>query len=119
MNSTTQRPEQLDLATLTATRTVVTKALQSKVCEWEQAATDAVSQGDYRSAQQYKEWAFAVDLAVHTVGLAFSALVLETLDSLRIVEDTRTVQLPDLGRSDRDRYLDALQVEVASHQPEG
>lgn len=118
MTPTTQRPEQLDLATLTATRTVVTKALQGKVCEWEQASTDAAAQGDYRSAQQYKEWAFAVDLAFHSVSMAFSTLVLETLDSLRIVEDTRTVQLPNLARSDEDRYLDALQVEVASQQPE-
>jgi hypothetical protein len=79
---------------------------------------DAASRGEYRSAQQYKEWAFAADLAVSTASSALAALFLETLDTLNVVEDTRTVQLPDLRRPE-DRCLDALQVEVASHQPEG
>lgn len=117
MTSSTLRPAQLDLATLNATQSVVTKALQSKVCEWEQASTDAASSGDYRSAQQYKEWAFAADLAVHAASMAIGALFLETLDTFAIVEDIRTIQLPDLGTTDKDRALDALQVEVASHQP--
>ena len=119
MTTSTPRPQQLDLGTLSATQKVVSKALQNKVCEWEQAATDAAARGEYRSAQQYKDWAFAVDLAIHAASGAISALFAETLNTMRIVEDTRTVQLPDLGRSDEDRYLDALQVEVASHQPEG
>ena len=118
MTSSTLRPRQLDLGTLNATQSVVSKALQSKVCEWEQAASDAAARGEYRSAQQYKEWAFAADLAFHTASMALGALFLETLDAIPIVEDTRTVQLPDLRRPE-DRCMDALQVEVASHQLEG
>ena len=95
MTSSTLRPAQLDLATLNATQSVVTKALESKVCEWE----------------------FAADLAVHAASMAIGALFLETLDTFAIVEDIRTIQLPDLGTTDKDRALDALQVEVASHQP--
>lgn len=79
---------------------------------------DAASRGEYRSAQQYKDWAFAADLAVSTASSALAALFLESLDTLNVVEDTRTVQLPDLRRPE-ERCLDALQVEVASYQPEG
>ena len=118
MTPSVPRARQLDLGTLNATQTVVTKALQSKVCEWEQAAMDAASRGEYRSAQQYKDWAFAADLAVSTASSALAALFLETLDTLNVVEDIRTVQLPDLRRPE-DRCLGALQVGVASHQPEG
>ena len=117
MTPSTRCPLQLDLGTLNATQSVVTKALQSKVCEWEQAATDAAARGEYRSAQQYKEWAFAVDLAINTASVAISALCFEALNAIPIVEDTRTVQLPNLGRSNEDRYLDAFATEVASHQP--
>jgi hypothetical protein len=117
MTPSTRCLEQLDLGTLNATQSVVTKALQSKVCECEQAATDAASRGEYRSAQQYKEWAFAVDLAIYAASSAFSSLFLETLDRLCTVEDTRTVQLPNLGRSVEDQYIDTLATEVASHQP--
>ena len=117
MTSSTLRPRQLDLATINAIQLVVTKALQSKVCEWEQAATDAAARGEYRSAQQYKEWAFAADLAVHTASMALGALFFESLDAIPIVEDNRTVQLPDLGLTNQDRYLDALATEVASNQP--
>ena len=117
MSPSTLRPRQLDLGTLNASQSVVTKALQSNVCEWEQAATDAASRGEYRSAQQYKEWAFAADLAVHTASMALGALFFETLDAIPIVEDTRTVHLPDFGRTSQERYLDALATEVASNQP--
>ena len=117
MTSSTLRPRQLDLGTLNASQSVVSKALQSKVCEWEQAAADAAARGEYRSAQQYKDWAFAADLAVHTASMALGALFFETLDTIPIVEDTCTVQLPDLGRTTQDRYLDALATEVASNQP--
>ena len=117
MTPSTRCLEQLDLGTLNITQAIVTKALQSKVCEWEQAATDAASRGDYRSAQQYKEWAFAVDLAIYAASTAFSALFLEALDSLCVVQDTRTVQLPNLGRSVKDHCIDTLVTEVASHQP--
>ena len=113
----TVAPRNLDLSTLTATREVLTAALQSKVCEWEQASTDAGARGEYRAAQQYKEWAFAVDLAIYAASTAFSALFLETLDCLCVIEDTRTVQLPNLGRSVEDQHLDTLATEVASHQP--
>jgi len=119
MTTSTPRPQQLDLASLNTAQQVAIAAIQDLVCEWEQSGLDAAANGDYRSAQQYRDWAFAGDLARYKVVSALGALFVETLDTLRVVEDTRTVQLPDLGRSDEDRYLDALQVEVASHQPEG
>ena len=119
MTLSTSCPAQLDLASLTAAQQVAIAAIQDLVCEWEQSGLDAAANGDYRSAQQYRDWAFAGDLARYKVVSALGALFIDTLDTLRLVEDYRQVQLPDLGRSDQDRYLDALQVEVASHQPEG
>ena len=103
----------LDLATLNAAQAVATRALKDAVCAWEQEATDAALRGEYRSAQQYKDWAFAADLAVHRVSGAIGALFLKTLEAMPLVQDTRTVKLPDLGRC-----LDALAVEVANEQPE-
>lgn len=87
---------QLDLTTLTTARDAITKALQHQVITWEQEAADAAAQGDYRSAQQFQAWAFSADLAIHTASLAAGALILEALDSLTLVEDLRTVQLPEL-----------------------
>jgi hypothetical protein len=118
LSSFPAQPHQLDLASLNAAREVVTKALQNQVIIWEQNAADAAAQGDFRSAQQFKEWAFAADLAVHTASMAVGAVILDTLDSLPIVEDQRTVTLPNLTRSTEQRYLDDLATEVASHQPE-
>ena len=86
-----------DLATLNAAQAVATRALKDAVCTWEQEAADAAHRGGYRSAQQYKDWAFAADLAVHRVGGASGALFLETLEAIPLVQDTRTVKLPDLG----------------------
>jgi len=114
----TQPPPPLDLFTLNAAQGVATKALQDAVCTWEQSASDAAQRGEYRSAQQYKEWAVAADLAVHYVSTALGALVLDALQAFPLVHDTRTVKLPDLGRSDQDHYLDAIAVEVASQQPQ-
>jgi hypothetical protein len=108
----------LDLATLNAAQTVAVKALQNQGCTWEQQSVDCAGNGDFRSAQQYKDWAFAADLAVHYVSGAIGALFLETLESLPLVQDTRTVKLPDLTRTEKDCYLDSLSVEVASQQPE-
>jgi len=117
LSSSAQRPQQLDLATLNVAREVVAKALQNQVCTWEQDADDAAAQGDYRSAQQFKDWAFAGDIAVHTASMAVGALILDTLDALSVVEDARIVQLPEVQRSAHDRFLDALTTEVASQQP--
>ena len=61
--------------------------------------------------------AFAVDLAIYAASTAFSVLFLEALDSICTVEDTRTVQLPNLGRSVKDQYIDTMATEVDSHQP--
>lgn len=119
MTLSTSRSQQLDLASLNAVQAVAVGALQNLVCEWEQSALDAAASGDYRSAQQYREWAFACDLARFKVISSVGALFMETLDTIQVVEDCREVQLPDIGRTDKDRYLDSLQVEVASHQPEG
>lgn len=107
----------LDLTTLNAAQAVAVRSLQNQVCTWEQQSADCALNGDLRSAQQYKDWAFACDLAVHYVSSAIGALFLETLESFPLVQDTRTVKLPDLDRSPEDRYLDTLSVEVASAQP--
>jgi hypothetical protein len=107
----------MDLATLNTAREVVIKAIQNQVMTWEQNATDVASQGDYRSAQQYKDWAFAADLCVHTASMAVGALILDTLDSMAVIADQRTVTLPNLSRSPEDQYLDHLAIEVASQQP--
>ena len=108
----------LDLSTLNAAQAVARKALQDAVCNWEQEAMQAAQRGEYASAQTYKNWAFAADLAIHYVSGAIGALFLETLEAMPLVQDTRTVNLPDLGRSEHDQHLDALTVEVASEQPE-
>ena len=108
---------QLDLRTITEVQAVVTRELRSQVCTWEQQATDAALQGDYRSAQQYRDWAFAADLLTHYAATACTALFLETCEAFPVVQDTRTVALPNLSRSDDDRYLDEITLEVASAQP--
>jgi len=108
----------LDLATLNAAQAVARKALQDAVCNWEQEAMQAAQRGEYASAQTYKNWAFAADLTIHYVNGAIGALFLETLEAIPLVQDTRTVKLPDLGRSDHDRHLEALTVEVAPEQTE-
>ena len=115
MNKTA--PVTLDLATLNASQEVAITSIQNLVCEWEQKAIDCGAQGDWRSAQQYKEWAFSADLIRHQVSVALGALFLDSLQSLPIITEQRTVQLPDL-RSDEDRRLDDLTVEVLSHQPD-
>jgi hypothetical protein len=112
------QPQQLDLSTLNAAREVVTKALQNQVITWEQNAADAAAQGDFRSAQQYKEWVFALDLGIHTASMAVGALVLDTLDSLSVIADHRRVDLPVLQRSAKDLVLDAKVLDVLSEQPE-
>lgn len=114
----TPRPSPLDLATLNAAQAVASKALQALVCKWEQEAVHAAQRAEYRSAQQYKDWAFAVDLAVHSVSGAVGALFLETLGAMPLVQDTRTVKLPDLGHTDKGTHIDAVAIEVASEQPE-
>jgi hypothetical protein len=98
-----------DLATLNAAQAVATRALRDAVCTWEQEAADAAQRGEYRSAQQYKDWAFAADLAVHQVSGAIGSLFVETLKSMPLVQDTRTVKLPELGRC-----VNTSTVEVAS-----
>ena len=52
------------------------------------------------------------------VSVALNALVVEALEAMPLVQDTRTVKLPDLGRSDHDRHLEALTVDVAPEQTE-
>jgi len=107
----------LDLRTLNQVQEVVLRELRNQVCTWEQQAFDSSKRGDYRSAQQFSEWAFAADILVSTASRACAALFLDTCDSLLVVSDTRTVDLPNLNRSSEDRYLDTLGIEVASTQP--
>jgi hypothetical protein len=117
-SASVQRPQQLDLGTLNSSHEVAVTAIQHIVCEWEQKAVDAGSSGDWRSAQQYKDWAFAANMVRTQVGSALGALFLESLQSLSVVTDQRTVELPNLSRTPQDQYLDAMALEVASHQDE-
>jgi hypothetical protein len=110
-------PVHYDLGTINEVQSAVVSSLRNQVCEWEQKAIEASNFGDYRAAQQYKEWAFAADILVSTASRACTAFFLDAFDSLPVVADTRTVELPNLTRSPRDSYLDALTVEVASEQP--
>ncbi len=95
-SATTESP--LQLASLSTVRDAITEALQNQVISWEQEATNAADRGEYRSAQQFKDWAFAADLCLHISAMTVGALILDTLDALSVVEDVRTVQLPDLRR---------------------
>lgn len=106
-----------DLSTLNVASAVVKKALQDAVCSYEQQALDAARRGEYMSAQTYKQWAFATDLAIHTASAAISALFLEALETMPLVDDLREVHLPAVTRSSEDSYLDDLTVEIASRQP--
>lgn len=108
----------LDLRTINSVQEATVSALQDLVCEWEQSAHDAAAQGDYRSAQQFRDWAFAGDLARSKVVFALGELFIANLQSLPLVEDCREVSLPDLKRSAKDRALDALSIEVVSEMPE-
>ncbi len=108
----------LDLATINAMQEVVVREIRNQVCTWEQKALDAAQQGDYRSAQQYRDWSFAADFVAYNVSTACTALFLDTCQSFPLVEDTRVVQLPRVRRSAADRHLDAMTLEVVSSQPE-
>lgn len=108
-----------DLSTLNTATAVVKKALQDAVCSYEQQSIDAARRGDYLSAQIYKQWAFATDLAIHTTQSALSGLFLEALESraepsLTLVSRT---EFPPLSRSEEDRRLDSPQRALASAQP--
>jgi len=85
-----------DLATLNAAQAVATRALKDAVCTWEQEAADAAQRGEYRSAQQYKDWAFAADLAVHRVSGAIGVLFVEMLEVIPLIHGARKVSLPVL-----------------------
>jgi hypothetical protein len=109
---------QLDLGTINQVQSVVIRELRNQVCTWEQEALDAAQQGDYRSAQQFRDWAFAAEILASKASTACTALFLDTCQSFPVVQDTRTVTLPNLSRSAADRHLDALTIEVVSEQPE-
>jgi hypothetical protein len=110
-------PKPLDLTTLNASSEVVRSALRNQVCDYEQKAIDAAKNGDYLSAQTYKNWAFAADLCVHIASGAISALFCEALNAprLRLIERT---EFASLNHSEKDRHLDDVQTEVASAQPD-
>ena len=108
----------LDLRTINSAQEAVVSALHDLVCEWEQASHDASASGDYRSAQQFRDWAFAGDLARFKVVAVLGELFIANLQQLPLVEDCRQVSLPDRKRSATDLVLDALSIEVASEMPE-
>ena len=110
-----------DLSTLNLCTEVVKKALQTSVQNFEAQAFEAGRKGEYHSAETYRQWAFAQDLAVHTVSNALFALFLDcqergdyAIPPLRLVERT---EFPTVPRSAEEARLDDLQVEVASAQP--
>ncbi len=117
-HTTSSSPVRLDLGTINEVQMVVIRELRNQVCEWEQKALDAAQQGNYRSAQQYHDWAFAIEIVLSKVSTACTALFLDTCQSLPLVDDTRVVQLPQVRRSAADRRLDALNLEVVSSQPD-
>ena len=112
-----------DLTTLNICSEVVRKALQTSVLNHEANALDAGKRGEYHSAELYKQWAFATELAAHAASNALYALFIESQERgdfelpphLRLVERT-VFEMPE--RSDEDRRLDDLQTDVASAQPE-
>lgn len=113
----------VDLTTLNLCSELAKKALQTSVQNFEQQALDAGKRGEYHSAELYKQWAWAQDLAVHTVSNALFALFCEASErgdfevkpELRLVEKT---EFPSLTRSEEAQRLDDLQVELNSAQPE-
>lgn len=111
-------PVRLDLATINEVQSVVVSELRNQVITWEEHALEAARQGDYRSAQQYRDWSFAADLLAHRVGSACTSLFLDTCGALPIIEDTRVVQLPQIQRSTSDLRLDDLTLEVISQMPQ-
>jgi hypothetical protein len=117
MTFSSVRSQQLDLATLNSAQQIAVSALQDLVCEWEQASHDASASGDFRSAQQFRDWAFAGDLARFKVVSVLADLFIANLQQLPLVQDCREVSLPDLKRSAKDLVLDALSIEVASEMP--
>lgn len=110
-----------DLRTLNTANDAIRRALRHKVCDYEQKAIDASRQGDYLGAKTYKDWAFAIDLALSAASLAITELFLEasraslSTPNLRLVSHT---EFPSLERSEQDRQLDEHQREVVSAQPE-
>lgn len=108
----------VDLTTLNLCSELAKKALKTSVQNFEQQALDAGKRGEYHSAELYKQWAWAQDLAVHTVSNALFALFCEASErgdfevpALRLVERT------EFPRTEEDRRLDDLQVELNSAQP--
>ena len=112
-----------DLTTLNICSEVVRKALQTSVLNHEANALDAGKRGEYHSAELYKQWAFATELASHAASNALYALFIESQERgdfelpphLRLVERT-VFEMPE--RSDENGRLDDLQTDVASAQPE-
>ena len=103
-----------DLTTLNICSEVVKKALQTSVQNFEAQALEAGKRGEYNSAELYKQWAFATELAIHAASNALFALFCDaqergdfSVPPLRLVE-----------RTDYNLRLDELQREVAASQPE-
>jgi hypothetical protein len=107
----------LDLRTINSVQEVVVASIRNQVCQWEQDACDAGAMGDFRSAQQFRDWAFAAELVASKASSACTALFLDACNALPLVEDHRTVKLPELNRTAQDLRLDALALEVVSEMP--
>ncbi len=107
----------LDLRTINSVQDAVVASIRNQVCQWEQDASDAGAMGDFRSAQQFRDWAFAGDLLASKASSACTTLFLDTCNDFPLVEDQRTVQLSNLNRTAQDLRLDALALEVVSEMP--
>jgi hypothetical protein len=112
-------PSSLDLGTINEIQQTIVRALHDQVCTWEQEALDASKRGDYRAAHQYTDWAFAADLCASKASSVCTSAFLDAVRSLTtVVQDQRSVQLPNLNRSAKDLALDVLATELASERPE-
>lgn len=108
----------LDYDTANTVRQLAVSALEGLVCKWEQQSADAASSGDNRAAQQYSDWAFAVQMARYDVINVICSAVLDSLNPPSVVQERRRVELPNLNRSPKDLALDVLATEVVSEMPE-
>ena len=70
-----------NLTCLNTASIVVRQALRESVFDYEERSLEAARRGDFLSAQTYKQWAFATDLAVHKAASAISALFIDALES--------------------------------------
>ena len=100
----------LDLATINVAQVVIVAALRDQCCQWEQESADAAADGRLMNALMLEHWAFAADLLAGKVSSKCSALCNDAFSA--------RIHCRNSARSVEDQMLDALAIEVASHQGE-